>query len=164
MLKVIQGWKILSVASSLHTPGPNRCRGISGLLQWPEKPTKPGPKLVPKFYKIGPEIFPKSVPKFARKIWACFLTVRKNSQPIFVPLGKNFTTHFGSSICGNFVHFSALVCPLCITSFGVTSHALCGLTGPQRPSQRQSVYNAVGMGWGFTYCNCDNTTQGSTKQ
>ena len=35
----LQGLKILSVASALHTSGPNRCRGISSLLRWLEWPT-----------------------------------------------------------------------------------------------------------------------------
>ena len=118
LLKVLQGWKILSVASSLHTPGPNRCRGISGLLRWPEKPTKPGPKLVPKFYKIGPEIFPEICAEIRPKNLGLFFTVRKISQPVFdPPLGKVSHPILEILFEVDFVHFSALVCLLCVTSF-----------------------------------------------
>ena len=40
------------------------------LLRWPEWPTKPGPKFVPKLVKNQARFFPNFVLKFARKTWA----------------------------------------------------------------------------------------------
>ena len=94
LLKVLQGWKILSVDRTLHNPRPNRCRRISGLLRWPEKPTKPGPKLAPKFYKFRPENFPEICTEIRPKNLGLCFTIRKISQSIFVPPSEKFHTPF----------------------------------------------------------------------
>ena len=70
--------------------------------------------LARKFRKTEPKIFTKFGPAFARKIWACFYSM-KDSQPFWSPLGKDFKPPFGHLIWGAFVHYSALVCLLFLT-------------------------------------------------
>ena len=114
----LQGLKILSVANALHTPGRNRCRGISSLLRWPEWPTKAGRRLSRNFIKSGQTF---SVLRFART--CCSLVQCKNSQPFFSPPPSpaKFHTPFWNLIWGDFVHCSALVCLLCVTFFSGNS-------------------------------------------
>ena len=126
---------------------------------------KPGPKFAPKFYKKVPRTFPKFVPKFARIFWAWFLQYGKIPANFGPPLAKISTPPFWKFALG---WFCALFCPgvsaVPNLPFWGTSHALCRLTGPQRPNQKQIVYNADGMGWEFTHCSCYKTTQASTEQ